>query len=97
LFFKREKKKKKKEKRKKNNKFYDTLFTPPILLKYGVSHFNMSSSTARLRLTNERRKWLSEHPPGFYAKPLKNPTDNSIDIMKWVCGIPGKKGVSFPE
>lgn len=54
------------------------------------------SSTARLRLANERKAWLSDHPPGFFAKP-KKAADGSVDIMQWDCGIPGKAGVSYPS
>ena len=52
------------------------------------------SSTARTRLTNERKAWREDHPPGFYAKPLKLP-DGSIDLMNWECGVPGKPGVRW--
>ena len=54
------------------------------------------SSTARTRLTNERKAWREDHPPGFYAKPLKLP-DGSIDLMNWECGVPGKPGVRWPS
>lgn len=29
---------------------------------------------------------------GFWARPGKN-ADNSLDLMQWTCGIPGKDGV----
>ena len=51
-----------------------------------------AGATARMRLTNERKAWLDDHPVGFYAKPKKNP-DGSTDLMNWECGIPGKEGV----
>jgi hypothetical protein len=30
---------------------------------------------------------------GFFARPTTNP-DGSMNLMKWECGIPGKKAVS---
>ena len=41
------------------------------------------------RLTEERKNWRKEHPPGFHARPIKK-ADNSTDIMTWEIGIPGK-------
>lgn len=29
---------------------------------------------------------------GFFARPARNP-DGTFDMMQWICGIPGKKGV----
>ena len=48
------------------------------------------------RLTEERKNWRKDHPPGFYARPVKK-EDNSTDIMSWETGIPGREGsrVSF--
>ena len=43
------------------------------------------------RLTQERKKWRKDHPPGFYARPRRNP-DGSTDMMLWDAGIPGRKG-----
>jgi hypothetical protein len=43
------------------------------------------------RLTEERKNWRKDHPPGFYARPAKK-EDNSTDIMSWETGIPGKDG-----
>jgi ubiquitin-conjugating enzyme E2 I len=46
------------------------------------------------RLTEERKNWRKDHPPGFYARPMKNP-DGSTDIMKWEAGIPGPAGTDW--
>ncbi|XP_049848533.1 uncharacterized protein LOC126315323 isoform X2 [Schistocerca gregaria] len=46
---------------------------------------------AKIRLTEERKAWRKDHPHGFYAKPISN-ENGTLDIMKWTCGIPGKKG-----
>ena len=43
------------------------------------------------RLTEERKNWRKDHPPGFYARPMKK-EDNSTDIMCWETGIPGREG-----
>lgn len=45
------------------------------------------------RLTEERKNWRKDHPPGFFARPMKN-EDNSVDLMKWETGIPGREGRS---
>jgi ubiquitin-conjugating enzyme E2 I len=50
----------------------------------------MSTSTiATNRLTEERKNWRKDHPPGFHARPEKR-EDNSFNLMKWEAGIPGK-------
>mmetsp|Transcript_8655 Transcript_8655/g.14024 ORF Transcript_8655/g.14024 Transcript_8655/m.14024 type:complete len:159 (+) Transcript_8655:172-648(+) len=49
------------------------------------------SEIARARLAEERKQWRKDHPPGFYARPKKNP-DGSTNLMRWDAGIPGKKG-----
>lgn len=46
------------------------------------------------RLIVERKNWRKDHPPVFYAKPVTK-SDNSIDLMKWECGIPGKEGTDW--
>lgn len=46
------------------------------------------------RLTEERKNWRKDHPPGFYARPGKK-ADNSTDVMTWETGIPGKDGIIF--
>ncbi|KAI8969984.1 SUMO-conjugating enzyme ubc9 [Mycotypha africana] len=67
----------------------------------------MSTGISRSRLMEERKQWRKDHPHGFWARPGKNP-DNSLDLMNWTCGIPGKDGtpwekatykltMSFPE
>jgi hypothetical protein len=49
-------------------------------------------SFAQVRLQAERTAWRKDHPAGFFARPDKN-EDGSANLMKWVCGIPGKRGV----
>ncbi|KAI8065254.1 SUMO-conjugating enzyme ubc9 [Gongronella butleri] len=49
----------------------------------------MSSGIARGRLMEERKQWRKDHPHGFWARPGKN-ADNSLNLMVWHCGIPGK-------
>ena len=46
------------------------------------------------RLTEERKNWRKDHPPGFHARPLKK-ADNSTDVMVWETGIPGKVGTDW--
>ena len=46
------------------------------------------------RLTEERKNWRKDHPPGFHARPLKK-ADNSTDVMVWETGIPGKAGTDW--
>ena len=50
------------------------------------------SSLAKLRLQEERKGWKSDHPVGFWAKPIKA-ADGSIDLLQWEAGIPGRAGV----
>ena len=38
------------------------------------------SGIAIARLTEERKNWRKDHPPGFYARPMKN-ADNSTNLM----------------
>ena len=52
------------------------------------------TSTAASRLTQERKRWRTEHPPDFWAKPRKN-QDESSNIMVWEAGIPGKVGTDW--
>jgi len=52
------------------------------------------SGIARGRLAEERKAWRKDHPHGFYARPTTN-KDNSLNLFKWVCGIPGKKGTCW--
>ncbi|ORY98455.1 SUMO-conjugating enzyme ubc9 [Syncephalastrum racemosum] len=49
----------------------------------------MNNGIARNRLMEERKQWRKDHPHGFWARPGKNP-DNSLDLLTWTCGIPGK-------
>ncbi len=46
------------------------------------------------RLAEERKNWRKEHPVGFYARPMKK-DDNSNDLMRWECGIPGKDNTDW--
>ncbi|KAL6047488.1 SUMO conjugating enzyme Hus5 [Balamuthia mandrillaris] len=46
---------------------------------------------ARGRLMEERKAWRKDHPPGFFARPENN-DDGTLNLMRWTCGIPGKKG-----
>jgi ubiquitin-conjugating enzyme E2 I len=46
------------------------------------------SAIALARLGEERKNWRKDHPPGFYARPMKK-SDNSINLMSWETGIPG--------
>eukprot|EP01033_Poteriospumella_lacustris_P005810 gene5810-4167_t len=52
------------------------------------------SGIAAGRLSEERKNWRKDHPPAFYARPMKK-EDNSMDLMKWETGIPGKDGTDW--
>ncbi|KAJ3296129.1 E2 SUMO-conjugating protein ubc9 [Blyttiomyces sp. JEL0837] len=52
------------------------------------------SSICIARLTEERKQWRKDHPYGFWAKPEKN-ADNSLNLMSWQVGIPGKAGTPW--
>ncbi|KAI8338767.1 SUMO-conjugating enzyme ubc9 [Choanephora cucurbitarum] len=56
----------------------------------------MSSGISRSRLMEERKQWRKDHPHGFWARPGKNP-DNSLDLMNWTCGIPGKEDTPWEK
>ena len=43
------------------------------------------------RLNEERKSWRKNPPFAFYARPMRN-ADNSTNMMKWECGIPGPEG-----
>eukprot|EP01134_Creolimax_fragrantissima_P000437 CFRG0437T1 len=49
---------------------------------------------AQLRLAEERKAWRKDHPFGFFAKTKKN-EDGSLDLLRWECGIPGKKSTNW--
>ena len=49
------------------------------------------SGIATGRLTAERKNWRKDHPLNFYARPVKK-ADNTINLMEWDVGIPGKEG-----
>lgn len=51
----------------------------------------MSDSIAAQRLRQERKNWRRDHPVGFYARPISNTSDGSLNIMEWKAGIPGKE------
>lgn len=55
---------------------------------------NSSNSIVIGRLQEERKLWRKDHPHGFYAKPTQN-TDGSLNLMKWECGIPGKRNTPW--
>ena len=46
------------------------------------------------RLAEERKQWRKDHPYGFFARPDKNP-DNSLNLLSWSAGIPGKTGTPW--
>jgi len=41
-----------------------------------------SSDVAETRLLTERRQWRRDHPPNFYARPVKK-EGGGLNIMKW--------------
>eukprot|EP00127_Corallochytrium_limacisporum_P003219 Clim_evm68s147 gene=Clim_evmTU68s147 len=49
---------------------------------------------AEARLKEERKAWKRDHPFGFFAKP-KQKSDGTLDMLRWDCGIPGKKGTDW--
>ena len=49
---------------------------------------------ALARLAEERKNWRKDHPPLFFARPIKK-DDNSTDLMKWEAGIPGTEGTDW--
>lgn len=51
-------------------------------------------SIARSRLASERSNWRRDHPHLFYAKPETAPGSGNLNLMRWLCGIPGPKDVS---
>ncbi|XGW33478.1 hypothetical protein V3C99_017696 [Haemonchus contortus] len=46
---------------------------------------------AAFRLAEERKAWRKDHPFGFVAKPAKE-SDGTLNLFKWICAVPGKKG-----
>ena len=52
------------------------------------------SSLAVNRLRQERKNWRKDHPAGFWARPDVN-SDSSMNLLKWVAGIPGKVGTDW--
>ena len=53
-----------------------------------------SNSIAVNRLRQERKNWRKDHPQGFWARPDVN-SDSSMNLLKWVAGIPGKVGTDW--
>ncbi|KAH6567088.1 hypothetical protein BASA50_011258 [Batrachochytrium salamandrivorans] len=53
------------------------------------------SVICKARLAEERKLWRKDHPYGFWARPTKNTTDNSLNLMLWEVGIPGKTGTPW--
>ncbi|CAK9021822.1 SUMO-conjugating enzyme ubc9 (Ubiquitin carrier protein 9) (Ubiquitin carrier protein hus5) (Ubiquitin-conjugating enzyme E2-18 kDa), partial [Durusdinium trenchii] len=45
-------------------------------------------------LQQERKNWRKDHPPGFWARPMRKP-DGSSDMLAWAAGIPGKEGTDW--
>ena len=41
-----------------------------------------------------RKQWRKDHPFGFFARPAKGP-NNTLDLKKWECGIPGKEKTNW--
>lgn len=54
------------------------------------------SGIARSRLTEERKAWRKERPHGFFARP-ETSSDGSVNLLKWVCQIPGKKDTGWDQ
>lgn len=52
------------------------------------------AALARARLAAERKNWRKDHPAMFYARPEVKP-DQSTNLFKWKCGIPGKEGTDW--
>lgn len=52
------------------------------------------SGVARARLAQERKDWRKDKPFGFMARP-ETADDGSVNLMKWKCFIPGKKGTDW--
>ncbi|WZN58575.1 ubiquitin-conjugating enzyme E2 [Chloropicon roscoffensis] len=64
-------------------------------------------SIAKGRITQERKRWRKDHPPGFFARP-ETKEDGSTNMFRWKCHIPGRKdtiweggyypiSIDFPE
>lgn len=49
------------------------------------------ATIARKRLAQERADWRRDHPVGFSAKYAPLPDGSGLDIMTWICKIPGKR------
>ena len=49
------------------------------------------------RLKKERKEWRLDHPFGFVAKPAENREDGSVNMLKWLCEIPGPKDSPWEE
>lgn len=52
------------------------------------------SGIARGRLAEERKAWRKDHPHGFFARP-ETLADGTVNLMRWKCNIPGKKGTDW--
>eukprot|EP00696_Hemimastix_kukwesjijk_P016910 gnl/Hemi2/5450_TR1870_c0_g1_i1.p1 gnl/Hemi2/5450_TR1870_c0_g1~~gnl/Hemi2/5450_TR1870_c0_g1_i1.p1 ORF type:complete len:167 (+),score=42.64 gnl/Hemi2/5450_TR1870_c0_g1_i1:89-589(+) len=52
------------------------------------------SGIAHIRLMEERKAWRKDHPHGFFTRLDTNP-DGSGNLMKWICGIPGRANSDF--
>eukprot|EP00798_Chlamydomonas_sp_ICE-L_P019048 gene19048-25648_t len=52
------------------------------------------SGVAKNRLAEERKAWRKDKPFGFHARP-ETAADGSINLMKWLCHIPGRTGTDW--
>ncbi|KAK2967610.1 hypothetical protein RJ640_030481 [Escallonia rubra] len=55
----------------------------------------MSGIDALERLGDERKAWRKSHPRGF-AADQRTLSDNTVDLYRWKCIVPGKAGVTAP-
>jgi Ubiquitin-conjugating enzyme len=62
-------------------------------LLHTLHHFQ-SGGIAQARLSEERKALRKDRPFGFYAKPTVN-ADNSINLFRWECGVPGPLGTDW--
>ena len=74
--------------------------------KASSSQTNVCNDLVITRLNQERKAWRQDHPhvnifiiklfiikvQGFVAKPI-NSEDGTVNLMKWICEIPGPKDV----
>ncbi|RMJ26014.1 ubiquitin-conjugating enzyme [Aspergillus sp. HF37] len=51
-------------------------------------------SLCQNRLTEERKQWRRDPMFGFIAKPRRS-AQGVLDVQRWDCGVPGKKGTMW--